>query len=195
MKLCSIYQDIISFQLDSGKQLPGWLENHCVTCEDCRSYRSTQSALVHQLESDAQSAVENPSPFLHGKIMSAIDRSEHEVESVPESFNPVWRNAVGVSAAVLICFALLKTTTTPDDQQTSGQVASVATTDPVNENGFTGYSFAKIKPLEAWDVDLNKPLEDEMNYAIADAKTAINALADTFLSEAMKESLMVASRN
>src|SRR4030095_3277128 len=81
MKLCWLYEKALSRAADAGSQTPAWVNRHLDRCIECRQGYQAHIRLTAALTASAQSQVTSPSPFLHARIMSALDREVGRAET------------------------------------------------------------------------------------------------------------------
>ncbi len=105
---CWLYKQVISQSLAAGQTLPARLENHFRSCPDCRAFYEAEVQLTEQLIARAPQQSKNPSPFLHGKIMSAIDRGGGRIEAEPKLSRPRWSAAFVSFGLALACAVMIR---------------------------------------------------------------------------------------
>lgn len=70
---CFVYKWMISWSLDSGKELPGSVNRHIVGCTSCREFARTSAELAARLTRDAPGFLQRSHDTLDSKITSALD--------------------------------------------------------------------------------------------------------------------------
>jgi hypothetical protein len=179
MRACWIYKIVMSHCLDSRERLPGWVDQHVESCEECARFHRGHRRVIDRLSIDAAETASGSeaSPFLHSRIMAAVRRAEPEPSRV--SFRPAW--FAGVAASVLIVGALslrllpelggqLKPTA-PLAQSVVEQARPLV---PV-------LSLANGEKLLEMSRNFDQPLEAEIQFVMNDARSAIETLANSFL--------------
>jgi hypothetical protein len=174
MTTCWLCQRIVSIRIDANSALPEWALNHIRHCPACReSYEST-TALAGQLSSTANAQRLSPSPFLRGKIMSAV-RSPQNAEHEPERSRLGWAVAVGMMLLLAVSLVSLRHPPLPDEN--ASKSASAAPQLALN------VKLPSVAQVDQWTKTLDAPLEQETKLVLRDATVAINTLARGFLPE------------
>jgi hypothetical protein len=175
MTTCWLCQRIVSSRIDANTALPKWALNHMQHCSACReSYEST-IALAQQLSATANAQRLSPSPFLHGKIMSAV-RSSQNAESQPEpSRRLAWAMAVGMM--LLLAAGIVWLRHPPLTDENASKSPATAPQLALNVN------LPSVAQVDQWTKTLDAPLEQETKLVFRDATVAIDTLARGFLPE------------
>jgi len=175
MIACWLYRKFITDDTDANHALPNSVQRHFQTCPACRKFLDSERELTQRLVAGAESHQKAPSPFLHARIMASLDRDPQAAPAARQFLPPVWATALVIAALGLFGIFLMR-----DAPQPAGPSShSVASSLP-SENHVpmvTGQN------LLNWTTKLDQPLESEMQSVVADAKAAIQLLAQNFLPE------------
>jgi len=180
MILCWHYRRVVSRSLDADAPLPAPAERHLRECPACRRRFEAEAAVARQLSAGAGSQRRTPSPFLHAKIMSAVARSQPDARRVPWPGRRVSSVALGVACLLLAVMALWRN---------PPPIQALHPLTPSLTNIAVALSLPRHDEVTAWTAKLQDPLETELDLVISDTTNALNALADNFLPENVRESL------
>jgi predicted anti-sigma-YlaC factor YlaD len=181
MITCSFYKQIISSALDKDPlTLPEGAQEHVRHCPSCRQFYEHQRDLAGRLMANAESHLQTPSPFLHGKIMASLDRAVQPSLPVRKVPHAIWAAAMILLGLGLFSLVLIRT-----GQNNHQQTARIEPSDPrpTMELPSTNVSTGLGGKVFEWSKALDQPLEAEMKSVVSDAKSAIHLLAQNFLPE------------
>ena len=178
---CWHYRRVVSRSLDEGAPLPAPARRHVQECPACRRRFEAEMAVARQLSAGAGSQRRTPSPFLHAKIMSAVARSQPDARRVPWLRRRALSLALGAACMVVAALAFWRNS--PPIQ------AYHPSMPPSLTNIVVALSLPRHEEVRAWTAKLHDPLETELDLVISDTTNALNALADNFLPENVRESL------
>ena len=102
--ICFIYKWIISWVLDSGKELPGAVTRHIDRCGSCREFARVSGSLAARLTRDAPGFLQknhDTNEWLNIKISSALDTKTPTYSIRKQRFNFMPKLAL-TAALVLI---------------------------------------------------------------------------------------------
>ena len=174
MITCWLCQKTVSSRIDANSVLPQWALNHLHHCPACRAAHESAMALAWQLSSAVDHHRRSASPFLHGKIMSAV-RSMDKTEPQTGRSRLVWATAAGMMCLVAASMVWLRQPPLPD------QNASKSTSAPAELA--LNMTLPSAAQVDQWTKTLDEPLEQETELVLRDATAAINILARGFLPE------------
>ncbi len=176
MNFCWLHQKIISSRLDENSALPGRVQRHLKGCPSCRQAFESAMATVRALSVDSPEKNLEPSPFLHGKIMSVV-WAERGQSARPRPGVARW--ALPIVAATA-CVIIAGTVWTRRPLAPVGN-PSAAWSAP------TELALKMKLPSEAqmnqWSTVLDAPLEHETQLVLNDAKAALDSLKNSFLPD------------
>lgn len=181
MIACHYYRRIIRNSLDADQSLPERAQNHIQACPHCREVYEAELGTVRALR--GAPVKESSSAFLHARIMWSLDRGQtREVQSPWPRLG--W--AVGVAA---VCVIVLAVGWARQRSRTMARARATQIAMQIDRD----LSLIKKLPdgdqVGQWAGKLDEPLETEKKLVINDAKTALNALADSFLPSKVRQSL------
>jgi len=104
---CFIYKWIISWVLDSGKELPGAAKRHIDRCSNCREFARLSGFLAARLTKDASGFLQknhDTNEWLNIKISSALDTKTPTHSTRKHRFNFMQKPAL---AAALVLVAVV----------------------------------------------------------------------------------------
>jgi hypothetical protein len=138
--------------------------------------------MARQLSLSADNERRPPSPFLHGKIMSAI-RAEENLKPQPARARLNW--AIPVTAACLFLLAGIVWLLQPAaPSQNASRSAAVPTAQALN------VTLPSAAQVGRWTKTLDAPLENETQLVLNDAKAVIHSLASSFLPDNLQASVL-----
>jgi len=176
MITCWFCQRMVSIRVDANSALPEWVRNHIHHCTVCRETYKSATALNQQLSSSAKDQKRGASPFLHGKIMSAIRSLENvQVEAQRGRSRLGWGMAAGMVCLVAASMVWLRLSSRPD------QNAAKSTASPAELA--LNVKLPSAAQVDQWTKTFDAPLEQETKLVLRDATAAINTLARGFLPE------------
>ncbi|MBM3834712.1 MAG: hypothetical protein FJ403_15860 [Verrucomicrobia bacterium] len=187
---CWLFKQEISHQLDFNSPLPERVQKHLRQCPSCRAFHESQVQIAEQLIATAPRHLKTPSPFLHGKIMAAIDRAPIYAGREQRIWRPGW-TAGFVMLGLVVVFGLLMqhqhSRTKPGNV-----VATRAELDSSPSVGLEPLASVVGLPitqkLRELSQNLDQPLEAELHSVVHDAKQALHLLAQNFLPDHVLES-------
>ncbi len=174
MITCWFCQRIVSLRVDSNSALPEWAHNHVQNCPACQESYKSAMALSRQLFSTARDQKRAASPFLHGKIMSAVRSAEHA--GAHHGHRRLgWGMAVGTVCLLAASMVWLLLPSRPDQNlaKSAAPPAELA----------LNVTLPSVAQVDQWTKTLDAPLEQETKLVLLDATAAINTLARGFLPE------------
>jgi len=177
MKLCWLYEKAISRAADAGSQTPAWVNRHLDKCIECRQTCQTHIRLTAALSASAQSQFTSPSPFLHARIISALDQQTGRAETRGRIFQALRSIVIPAFGLFIIGGLWIWKSESPSSTHQpagSGLVFMSELLDPPRN----GVDAAKL--LE-WSEKLDQPLESEIRLVVDDAKSVLSSLSDNFL--------------
>ena len=176
MITCWFCQRIVSIRLDANSALPEWARNHIHHCPACRESCESATALIRQLSATAKDQKRIASPFLHGKIMSAVRSLEHaQIEAQRGRSRLRWGTAAAMVCLAAAGMVWLRLPVRPD-QNSAKPTASLA------EPGLN-VKLPSASQVDQWTKIFDAPLEQETKLVLSDATAAINTLARGFVPE------------
>jgi len=171
MITCWRCQRNVSAHMDAGAALPDWARRHMESCPGCRTFYESGMAMAQRLSVSAGGEKRDPSPFLRGKIMSAIrSNAAHR----PAAARWGWAMAAGVACVAAVSIVWLR------QPPAAHPIALVSAPGQPVLNVFTPAPPAKV---DQWLKTSEAPLENEAQLVLDDAKTAMNTLAKSFLPD------------
>ena len=177
MKYCWLYEKAISRAAAAGSQTPAWVNRHLDKCIECRQTYQAHIRLTAALTASAQSQVTSPSPFLHARIMSALDQEAGRAETRGKILQALRSLLIPAFGLFIIGGLWIWKSESPNSTQqpaVSGPVFMSKLFDPPRN----GVDAAKL--LE-WSENLDQPLESEIRLVVDDAKSVLSSLSDKFL--------------
>ena len=177
MKYCWLYEKAISRAADAGSQTPAWVNRHLDKCIECRQTYQAHIRLTAALTASAQSQVTSPSPFLHARIMSALDEEAGRVKTrgkILQALRSILIPAFGLFIIGGLWIWKSESPKSTHQSAVSGLVFKSELFDPPHN----GVDAAKL--LE-WSENLDQPLESEIRLVVDDAKSVLSSLSDNFL--------------
>ena len=174
MKFCWLHQKIISSRLDEGAALPGRVQGHLQSCPHCRQVYESEIAAIRTLSADAPERHRRPSPFLHRKIMSAIQLEREQPLPRRPSFAR-WALPV-VAATACAIFAGIYWLRPP-----VAPVGNAAAPEPALTKLALNVNLPSEAQMNQWSAALDAPLEGETQLVLNDAKAAVDSLKNSFL--------------
>jgi hypothetical protein len=182
MIACWFYRKFIADCTDANRALPDSAQRHLQTCPACRKFFDSERELTQRLVAGAKSHLKSPSPFLHAKIMAALDRHPQSAAPSRQFLAPVWATALVIAALGLFSIYVMR-----DAQQPSGRSSHSANSPVPRVPPENPVPMVTGQNLLNWTTKLDQPLESEMQSVVADAKAAIQLLAQNFLPENARE--------
>jgi hypothetical protein len=192
MITCRVYQKIILSSVDADTALPRRTRKHVQNCPDCRDVYESQTGIARQLRADAGIARQEPSPFLHARIMSSLAHSQINAERKHERIWFGW-----ASALTMVCFLLagviwFRNQPAPDGLDGFQRPLASA---PASPELTAALELPDGTQMRQWTVKLDEPLQTEMNLVVDNTKTAANALVNNFMPEKLRNSLFEEALN
>ncbi len=207
MIICWFYKNILAGLWDENSIWTPILHHHRRVCPSCRQFHQIQARVSERLMAGAPGLKTSPSPFLHARIMAAINRHEREGKPAVRLIRFAWTAPLAsVGLAVLFLLVLLQWQDPAISSAISGR-ASLAGSSlpaaPLEPEAFDqlthlaaesrqhlANAFAPLVPqlmstnsprLGDWGTVLAYPLEQEIGRVVDDAKSAVQVLAQNFL--------------
>jgi predicted anti-sigma-YlaC factor YlaD len=178
MKLCWLYQWVLAYRKEANQPLSPRLRSHLGSCPACRHYLQSHARVIQRLVAGAADARQPASPFLHGRIMAAIDRTDPDSAPARPSWQPARWTAALVVIAVLMGWVILWPL--PRTALRSPPHAPITRLP-------TSYPAAAFWPLVdgpemlRWSAAIEVPLSNEFESCVSDAQAAMAFLAANFL--------------
>jgi predicted anti-sigma-YlaC factor YlaD len=179
MITCRIHQRMVSSCLDSNAELPAWTRNHLHNCPACRQYYQATVALAQEMSTAADEHRQSATPFLHHKIMTAVQAPEHAAEYSGRAWLG-WALVLGT--ACLVAAAVVWWRQSPATDPIASQ-----STAPTAQPGLT-MDLPSLTQVDQWTKNLDSPLEQETKLVLSDANSALKTLANGFLPEELLRS-------
>ena len=181
---CWFFRRAISRTLDDAQTPSADLEGHLLACTDCRAFYKSEAVVVERLGQDVPAQQEEPSAFLHRKVMARIDRERLGSAALPVSRLPVWSTSVAAALALAIGFFTLSL---KYGGHQAKETASKAPVTGVHRSAHDGLElpsrFPELASIRSWTARLDQTLETELQAMLQDAQSAIHLLAHNFLPE------------
>jgi len=160
--------------MDAGVALPGWTRQHLESCPRCREFYESGMALAQRLSASVGGEKREPSPFLHGKIMSTVRSGKNEGRQAVAA-RLGWAVAVGAACVMAASIVWLRRAPAPH------QIASKPI--PVPARQVLNAGVPAPARVNQWVETSEAPLENETKLVLNDAKTAMNTLAKSLLPD------------
>lgn len=186
MITCRLYRRIILSSVDADTALPDRTRKHVRNCSDCRDVYASQTGIARQLRADAGFARQEPSPFLHARIMSSFAHSQMNAERKHERIWFGWASALTTVCFLLAGVIWLRNQPAPDPLDGFQRPLASA---PAAPEPPVVLVLPDGSQMRQWTVKLDEPLQTEMNLVVNNTKTAANALVNNFVPEKMRNSL------
>ncbi len=171
---CHLNQWRISRQVDAHDDLSPRLQEHIARCERCRRHFDEQRSVATLLSAHAADARRELPRFLHGNIMAALRHDD--VETKP-SF-PRW----AVVASVALMLAAVWFVVNPRAAREVVAPLNLASRPMTNTISPGGDPFPVLPrvSLAVLNERLDQPFAQEAKAVMADAKSALQLLAQNF---------------
>jgi len=166
--------------LDANQPLPEKAQQHLRQCLACRQSYELELALTRQLISGAGRHRQAPSPFLHARIMGAVDRQPSSSVFTRRLLQPIAVTAVVIIGLGLLSLSLIRN---PPPGRAKTEERLPATTQVALQHLATNVPAAIGPSMLELSKALDRPLEGEMQCVVSDAKAAMQLLAGNFLPE------------
>lgn len=198
MKSCWFHRAAIARDLARDAGFRPAVSRHLIRCEKCRSFAARHQRLESRLrEAPAATDALEPSPFLHGRIMAAIHRSDRQQANGPDRVRrgapatPAWLTGLASIAVVAVVAVVSIVVVNRDSPEDTGPRATRAEATSVLNlaRELNGVVNAPDRDLGKWAVEFDRPLEREWNAVVADAKSAAALLAHNFLPSSPDQDL------
>jgi len=170
MITCWRCQRVVSVHIDAGVALPDWARGHIASCPRCQAFHESGLVLARRLSASAGGERREPSPFLPGKIMSAIRSREDARQPAIRR----WGWALAAGAACLVAASTLWL-------QRARPVHSLAQIPAPAKPVLNATTPAPTAQMDQWLKTSEAPLENETQLVLDDAKSAMNSLAKSLL--------------
>lgn len=181
MIACLYYRKIIRNSLDADQSLPEGARNHIEGCAHCREIYEAEMGTIRALR--GAPVAESPSPFLHARIMSSLDRADKKAQAHSHKPRMVWATGLAAACTILLAAIGMHQRSEYMARQRVARIAEQINIDVALKKLPDGTEVQK------WAGKLDEPLQKEEKLVINDAKTALTALADNFLPPKVRESL------
>jgi len=184
---CWHYRRIISRSLDENTPLPPAAQAHLAECPGCRRLCRTEQEIVRRLSAGAAAQKRpQPPPFLHARIMARIASSQSVTRRASKPILFYW--PVALATAFMVLTTVLFWPARPVPKPSPGRIARVQPPRAVENASAKGWSDPAL--LTGLATSLDKPLENEMQAVIHDARGAATALADNFFPDKLRQTLL-----
>ncbi|MSU20694.1 MAG: hypothetical protein EXS30_04795 [Pedosphaera sp.] len=183
MIFCWIYKQVIAHSLDANRALPERIQSHVRSCPECRGFQESEIRLTERLIGHAARHSETPPPFLHGKIVAALDQDSRRGEAERSGFRPGWSAALVSLSLVLIsalAVHLFQPARIASELDHSPETQAVSTTD---ESLRSVVKLPDVEMLRVWSQNLDQPLETELQSVVHDARQTFQFFAQNFLPD------------
>ena len=171
MITCRLFQKWVSWNADASPALPGYAQRHIKTCPACREFYGSMRVAAQAFSAGAEGERRHPSPFLRAKIMSAVRTQEPQTRSQSTGARLGWRLAIGTASVLFAGIVWLHRPVAP----IGGALRSTTVPEEMTLN------LPDAAQVDAWMNTLDKPLNNEMQFVLDDAQTAIKYLQESFL--------------
>lgn len=177
--ICFRKRSTISSAIDAGERLPDDLKAHLERCGSCRRTYEQQREVAEMLQRPVDEKIEFPAG-LNESIMRAIgEESEPRADrrSRRRNFSPWFAPVALASVALAAALVILLQDTEPDRPQ-------VAESDPGPPEAVAA-SVASVPSdyIRTWSIAIDRPLDNELDNVVADARSAVRFLAINFLPD------------
>ncbi len=189
MIICWFHRKIISSGVDTGAALPNRTKEHLRKCFGCRDVYEAQTEVAQQLRAGADFNRQEPSPFLHARIMSSIAHSEMNAERKHERAWFGWASALATVCLLLAGVIWFRNQPTSDSSDFLAGFLHPSPAAPDAPEAPDAFVLLNGTQVRQWSVKLDEPLQTEMNLVVNDTKTAANALVENFMPEELRNSL------
>ncbi|HXP60923.1 MAG TPA: hypothetical protein VN829_10555 [Dongiaceae bacterium] len=186
---CWRYRRIISRSADEDVPLPPAAQAHVAQCGQCRRVYVTEHQIVRRLcVGAAAQKRQPPAPFLQARIMARIASSQPGARRAPKPSGVGWPLALATACIVLATVLLWPGRPGPKPKPSPGQIAQVQPPRAVETP--SAIDWPETKLLTQWATNLDQPLRTEMQAVFHDAQGAVTALADNFLPQKLRQTLL-----
>ena len=186
---CWRYRRIISRSADEDAPLPPAAQAHVAQCGHCHRLYVTEHQLVRRLRSGAAAQKrQQPAPFLQARIMARIASSQPGARRASKPSAVGWSVALATACLVLTTILLWPGRPEPKPKLSTGQMVRVQP--PHLMEGPSVIDWPDAKLLTRWATNLDQPLRTEMQAVVHDARGAVTALADNFLPQKLRQTLL-----
>ena len=169
MLLCWFYRSLMSRHIDDATPLPQRCLDHLAQCAACREDYESQRTVARTLGGETPFIPTISPPFLHGKIMAALDRPDERERIGARLPRRALAFALAIAAAALVWNHL--------SRQRAEQNAVAA----IDMQVAALTAKAQQLSLDKIETRLNEPMKKEAEALVSDAKAALNLLAQNFL--------------
>lgn len=196
MKSCWFHRAAIARDLARNAGFRPAVSRHLIRCEKCRSLVARHQRVEARLrEAPAATDALEPSPFLHGRIMAAIHRSDLQPANGPDRVRrgapatAAWLTGLA-SIAVVAVVAVVSIVNRDSPEETGLRATRAEATSVLNlARELNEVVNAPDRDLGKWALEFDRPLEREWNAVVADAKSAAALLAHNFLPSSPDQDL------
>lgn len=178
MFTCFIHRKAAASSLDGNTPLSQRTRVHLASCPACRAAYGAEREIGKRLARDRAERLEPVSPFLHGRIMSHVERADNaDREPSSAAFAFLRHPALLLPCLVLLTIVLLKTVPRHSSPAPPSQALAQGQK-PLSET-----LRASQARLAKWSGSLDQPLNTEMQLVATDAKAAVQFLSHNFLPQ------------
>jgi hypothetical protein len=186
---CWRYRRIISRSADENAPLPPAAQAHLAQCRPCHRLYVTEHQIVRRLRVGAAAQKrQQPAPFLQARIMARIASSQPGARRASRPSGVGWAAALATACMVLATILLWPGRPGPKPKPSPGQIVQVQPAHPMETPSVIDWPDTKL--LTQWATNLDKPLRTEMQAVVHDARGALTALADNFLPQSLRQTLL-----
>jgi len=170
MITCRFFEKWVSWNADANPALPRWAQRHMQSCSACREFYGSMRFTAQGLSAGAEGERQPPPPFLRAKILSAI-RAQENAKPQSTGAQLRWGLTIGTACVLLASLVWLHRPVAPvKSASQSGPVPKALT-----------LNLPDVARVDAWMNTLDQPLDNEMQFVLDDAQTAIKYLQKSFL--------------
>lgn len=171
---CRLYRALISHAIDDDEPLPIRARHHVGQCPDCHAFWNRSRQLTRLLSEPPERI--DPSPFLNSRIAAALEQVD--IEMPQARFTPSWIAAAVAGVATVVVIALILT---PGSDKMDGPNAGGLSTD----SALIERTSILLDGQTLLDLGqtIDQPLQQEIRLVLADAKAAVQVLAENFLPQ------------
>lgn len=193
MKFCWFLKVWCSLWLEDRGPLPAWLTRHVGRCPECRAFVRRQREVVERLRADFPANVVKPSsPGLPWIPAEASREPRWRVFGIGGGW-PRWQTVGFAVLVVAMGWMVWHGSLRPSRNVRPANLT--ATVVQTTEEIFQEMPISRGKSLSEWKESFDMPLDTEMRNAMGDMQAALDSLAQSFLPEKLRQSILVASND